>query len=98
MAAWISCSVWVSMEEVASSKTKILGLAKTARAKEMSCFFAGGQAVAAFADVAVPALFQLCHHGVGGDCPGGGFDLLVGGIQAAVADVLRTVPEKRCGF
>ena len=38
MAAWISCSVWVSMEEVASSKTKILGLAKTARAKEMSCF------------------------------------------------------------
>ena len=38
MASWISCSVWVSMEEVASSSTKMRGSASTARAKEISCF------------------------------------------------------------
>ena len=38
MASWIRASVLVSMEAVASSSTKIRGLASTARAKEISCF------------------------------------------------------------
>ena len=50
--------------------------------------FAGGEAVAALAHVAVPALFQLGHHGIGRHRPGGGLHFLVGGVQTAVADVL----------
>ena len=38
MACWITCSVWVSTEEVASSSTKMAGEASRARAKEISCF------------------------------------------------------------
>ena len=38
IARWMSSSVRVSTELVASSSTKIFGLAITARAKEMSCF------------------------------------------------------------
>ena len=37
MAFWIRCSVMVSMELVASSRTKMRGSASTARAKEISC-------------------------------------------------------------
>ena len=38
-AFWIRISVWVSMEEVASSRIRILGSFSSARAKEMSCFW-----------------------------------------------------------
>ena len=38
MASWMRASVLVSMEAVASSSTKMRGLASTARAKEISCF------------------------------------------------------------
>ena len=38
MASWMSCSVCVSMELVASSSTKMRGSASTARAKDTSCF------------------------------------------------------------
>ena len=38
MACWMSSSVLVSMDAVASSKTKMRGSASTALANEMSCF------------------------------------------------------------
>ena len=51
--------------------------------------FAGGEAVAALADVGEVAAVELVYDGVGGDGLGGGADLLVGGVQAAVADVVH---------
>ena len=50
--------------------------------------FAGGELVAALAHVALPALFQLGHHRIGGDGLGRGLHLGVGCVQAAIADVL----------
>ena len=38
MAFWMSCSVTVSTELVASSSTKMRGSASSARAKDSSCF------------------------------------------------------------
>ena len=58
----------------------------------------GGEPVAALAHVAVPALFQLGHHGVGGDGPGGGLNLFVCGVQAAVANVLPDRAREEMGI
>ena len=38
IAFWISFSVWVSIDDVASSRTKIDGLDTTALANEINCF------------------------------------------------------------
>ena len=50
--------------------------------------FARGQAVAALADVAVPALFELGRDLIGRNGPRRCLDLGVRGVQTAVADVL----------
>ena len=60
--------------------------------------FPSGEPVAALAHVAVPALFQFGHHGVSGDGPGGGLNLFVCGVQAAVADVLPDRAREEMGI
>ena len=50
-AFWISISVWVSMDEVASSSMRILGSFSSARAKEMQLSLTHGQRRAALVDL-----------------------------------------------
>ena len=52
-------------------------------------FLAGREAVAPFADVGIPAVFQLFDDGIGRDRSGRRLDFLIGRVEAAVADVLH---------
>ena len=60
IAAWIFCSVMVSTDAVASSRIRMRGSARIARAtgKAQQLLFPGGKQVAALPDFGIQAVFQ----------------------------------------
>ena len=85
---WISASVSVSTELVASSMMKISGSASTARARLINCFCPAESSYAALADLLVVALFQRDDEVVRARQLRRRLDLPRRSRPAAVADVL----------
>ena len=59
--------------------------------------FTGGEPVAAFADIALPAVFQLFHHQMGRNGAGRFHHFLVGGVQPAITDVFHNRTGEQMG-
>ena len=89
MPSWTSASVRVSMEEVASSRISTGGSATAARAMASSWRWPWLRLAAVAGEHGVVAVGQAADEAVGVGQLGGGDALLVGGVQAAVADVLH---------
>ncbi len=81
-APWISASVGVSTELVASSMMKMSGSARTARQADQ-LFLADGEQAAAFAHLFVVTVFQVANELVGADSLGRSLYLFVGGVEPA---------------
>ena len=88
MACWMSTSVRVSTELVASSRMRIVGSARKARAMVSSCFSPALTRAALVVDDRVVAVGQRVHEAVDVGGRGRLEDLLLGGVEVAVGDVL----------
>ncbi len=88
IARWMSTSVRVSTELVASSRMRIRGSARNARAIVSSCFSPGRDVGGVVVEDGVVAVGQRAHEVVDVGRLGGRDDLLLGGVLAAVGDVL----------
>lgn len=84
----IISSVMVSTEEVASSRTSILGSAIIARAKDRSCFSPVESRVTALSDLAVKPFVHLLNDLVGRDDAEGFVYLLIRRIGLSVTEVV----------
>ena len=88
IAFWISTSVRVSTELVASSRIRIVGSARKARAMVSSCFSPALTVPPSSSIMRVVAVGQRVHEAVDVGRPGGLEDLLLGGVEVAVRDVV----------
>ena len=88
IASWMSTSVRVSTLLVASSRMRMLGSARNARAIVSSCFWPDGDVRGVLVEHGVVALGQGAHEVVDVGGLGGGDDLLVGRARLAVGDVV----------
>ena len=85
------------MELVASSRIMTGGFDTAARAMEISCRCPWDSPLPSSFKNCVIALGQHSYKAVGVGQPGGGDALLIGGVQAAVADVLHDGAGEQVG-
>ncbi len=88
MAFWMSTSVLVSTELVASSRMRICGSARKALAMVSSCFSPCEMFMEIVVEAGVVALGKCAHEVVGVSSAGGGQHLFLRGSFAAVRDVV----------
>ena len=88
IAFWISTSVRVSTELVASSRIRIVGSARNARAIVRSCFSPADTFAALVVDHGVVAVGERADEEVDVRGLGRLDDLLLGGVRVAERDVL----------